>query len=320
MITCNCLLNLIGSTQISGFLSLTHQVIELVRIHILTFNIFSNPLVIYLLLNITWCFLYTLIVRPVESTSITALFMEQRDQKLFYRRNLPHWQPRNAIIFITWRLHGSLPETVFEELIEEKERLEDQPPDVQESERTKAARNRKRLFGMLDRKLQTHRQRVNWLRDERIADLVVNEFFRYHQVYYDLYAYCVLPNHIHLLCRPLPFKTEYQFMDSESDPLRMGTRNQIYYPISKITKSIKGYTAKKANSILDRSQSAFWQDESFDHWVRNRIAFQNVIEYIESDPVRWGIVDEPSEWRWSSSYAKKTGKLLEEDIEFVKKD
>jgi putative transposase len=27
----------------------------------------------------------------------------------FYRRNLPHWHPEGKCIFITWRLHDSLP-------------------------------------------------------------------------------------------------------------------------------------------------------------------------------------------------------------------
>src|ERR1019366_2883690 len=27
----------------------------------------------------------------------------------YYERNLPHWQPEGAALFLTWRLHGSLP-------------------------------------------------------------------------------------------------------------------------------------------------------------------------------------------------------------------
>jgi hypothetical protein len=30
----------------------------------------------------------------------------------YYERNLPHWQPEDAAVFITWRLHGSFPRTV----------------------------------------------------------------------------------------------------------------------------------------------------------------------------------------------------------------
>ena len=30
----------------------------------------------------------------------------------YYERNLPHWQPEGAALFVTWRLHGSLARTV----------------------------------------------------------------------------------------------------------------------------------------------------------------------------------------------------------------
>jgi hypothetical protein len=44
--------------------------------------------------------------------------------KEFYRRHLPHWQPQNAIFFVTFRLKNSLPDAVIESLREEQERAE----------------------------------------------------------------------------------------------------------------------------------------------------------------------------------------------------
>ncbi len=35
--------------------------------------------------------------------------VDEKKIKTFYRRRLPHWQPQGAAVFITWRLHGSLP-------------------------------------------------------------------------------------------------------------------------------------------------------------------------------------------------------------------
>jgi hypothetical protein len=32
----------------------------------------------------------------------------------YYERALPHWQPEGAALFLTWRLHGSLPKEYFE--------------------------------------------------------------------------------------------------------------------------------------------------------------------------------------------------------------
>lgn len=50
------------------------------------------------------------------------------NSKEFYRRNLPHWQPKAAVLFITARLYGSLPKNKIEELryfrLEEIKRLQ----------------------------------------------------------------------------------------------------------------------------------------------------------------------------------------------------
>jgi REP element-mobilizing transposase RayT len=71
--------------------------------------------------------------------------------------------------------------------------------------------------------------------------------------------------------------------------------------LRKITKWIKGSTGRKANQILGRERSAFWQDESFDHWIRNSAQFERVKLYIERNPVTAGLVQEPWQWLWSSA-------------------
>jgi hypothetical protein len=68
----------------------------------------------------------------------------------FYRRNLPHWRPRGAAIFITWRLKDSLPASAIKRLQETHRLLE------REAERTNLSiedlnvRINKRLFAMID--------------------------------------------------------------------------------------------------------------------------------------------------------------------------
>jgi putative transposase len=39
--------------------------------------------------------------------------------------------------------------------------------------------------------------------------------------------------------------------------------------VARIMGGIKGVTAREANRILGRIGQPFWQDESFDHWIRN---------------------------------------------------
>jgi len=71
--------------------------------------------------------------------------------------------------------------------------------------------------------------------------------------------------------------------------------------LPKLTKSLKGITAKRANTMLALTGSPFWQDESYDHLVRHEREFENIRNYIEGDPVRAGLVNEASEYRWSSA-------------------
>ncbi len=66
-------------------------------------------------------------------------------------------------------------------------------------------------------------------------------------------------------------------------------------------KSIKGTTARLANRVLNRTGEAFWQKESYDHWVRNAAEFEKIRNYIENNPVKAGIVTSASEYRWSST-------------------
>jgi len=68
-----------------------------------------------------------------------------------------------------------------------------------------------------------------------------------------------------------------------------------------VTKAIKGYSAQKANEILGRTGAAFWQDESYDHWIRNDEEMKRVMRYIEWNPVRAGLVETVEDWPWSSA-------------------
>jgi REP-associated tyrosine transposase len=69
---------------------------------------------------------------------------------------------------------------------------------------------------------------------------------------YQLVAYVVLANHVHALWIP-------------------------YVPLSKITHTIKSYTGLKANQMLGRKEKRFWQDESFDHWVRSDATLSKIL-------------------------------------------
>ena len=67
-------------------------------------------------------------------------------------------------------------------------------------------------------------------------------------------------------------------------------------------RALKGVTAREANKALQRTGQRFWQEESFDHWVRSEGSFDRIVLYIENNPVRAGLVTKPEDWPWSSAY------------------
>ena len=130
----------------------------------------------------------------------------------------------------------------------------------------------------MDRFLDTTRAGPFWLRMEPIAALVVDAiFFGQDELgHYEVGAFVVMPNHVHLLLTPMT-------------------------PVEKLTRRLKGYTARQANRILGRTGEAFWQAESYDHWVGSEEEWLRITRYIENNPVAAGLAAKPEDYPWSSA-------------------
>src|SRR5713226_2269858 len=70
--------------------------------------------------------------------------------------------------------------------------------------------------------------------------------------------------------------------------------------------NVKSASARVANATLRRTGQPFWQDESYDHWVRSDRERGSIIRYIEYNPVTAGLVLEPEQWPWSSAGWQRT--------------
>ena len=222
------------------------------------------------------------------SVSFSTCFHLTRMRNQFsYRRNLPHWIPRNATIFVTWRLYGSLPQSCLQELEALRSQLQKQEKPANTDPIDWELRNRKKIFAMLDRMLDQATSGPTWLKAPDIARLVQEAFIKTYASLYKLWSYAVMSNHCHALLKPKPIDPS----NLQSDPIAF----------AQITKRLKGYTAREANKILGRTGLTFWQDESFDHWIRNQQEFDRVVAYIENNPVKAGLVTRPEDFEWSSA-------------------
>ena len=74
-------------------------------------------------------------------------------------------------------------------------------------------------------------------------------------------------------------------------------------------------TERKANQILRRRGQLFWQDESYDHWVRTTKELRELIRYVENNPVQAGLVAAEAQSPWSSARMREDDILPEADDE-----
>jgi putative transposase len=107
-----------------------------------------------------------------------------------YERRLPHWDVVGRPLFVTFRLHDSLPASrVF-------------PP-----ERLQGGK----AFVAMDRILDRSRNGPLFLRQPEIAEMVVGALqdgeHRFKR--YELHSYVVMPNHVHLLVTPQVLATRW---------------------------------------------------------------------------------------------------------------
>jgi len=209
--------------------------------------------------------------RPRKLKHAIQLIMPPNTYKLFYQRHLPHFQPEGATLFITFRLAGSLPLNVLQTLNEELKRQQININQIDDPELRRQAIYfaQKIIFGRWDSGLDNLDGGPRWLADPEIADLVEKSIQNRDQNEYSLDAYCIMPNHIHLVCTPL--EREGQFI-----------------PISEIMHSLKGSTARYANQILHR-QGNFWHHESYDHVVRDHQEYERIINYVMENSIRAGL-------------------------------
>jgi REP element-mobilizing transposase RayT len=181
---------------------------------------------------------------------------------------LPHWTLEGAAYFVTFRTFDSLPRHVTQELRNEVKKAEaafvrrmGRDPNVIELNaiRWKTAGRAEKL---LDQGLG------ECLAGKRgIPELITATLFHYHKERYDLHAWCVMPNHVHVVVKP------YENQD-----------------LSQTVLSWKSWSARHANEAL-RREGRFWQREYYDRIMRSPVAFEGTVSYILRNPEKAGLRD-----------------------------
>ena len=189
----------------------------------------------------------------ISRTASVPLAHELRSYRGWHSRGyLPHFDSAETVQFVTFRLADSLPRSFEENLAKGP----DEPSET-------------------DHKLDDG-MGACWLKQPAIAQLVEDAIMHFDARRYCLLAWCVMPNHVHVVVEP-------------TDGNRIGA----------IVHSWKSFSAKQANRILDRSGS-FWHRDYFDRSIRDEDHLLRTIDYVENNPVKAGLAASAAARPWSS--------------------
>ncbi len=189
---------------------------------------------------------------PAVSGATRPRFGEVR---IHNRGRLPHWEREGGTYFVTFRLFDSLPRHVLESLMRKQPAAEEEKPDS------------------LARSVETYLDGgagSAFMKNPSVASIVADNIRYWNGKHYRLMAWCVMPNHVHIVMRLLP------------------NRN-----LAQVLHSLKSFTAKQANQILNR-QGPFWQREYYDRLLRNGKELDRAVRYVLDNPIKAGL----GGWKW----------------------
>lgn len=196
------------------------------------------------------------------------------------RGYLPHCDFPGLVQFVTFRLVDSMPASrrgewehllAIEDLRERRTKLEE----------------------YLDRAIGEC-----WLREPRVAMLCEQALLHFHNERYEVLAWCVMPNHVHVLVHVWD------------------------WPLFKIIAAWKKFVAAKGLAILRAERRSpdrldvkiarsvpvrrpallsFWQREYWDTFMRDEEQEKTAVRYIESNPLKARLCRVAEEWKFSSA-------------------
>ncbi len=175
------------------------------------------------------------------------------------RGYLPHFHSRELIQSVTFRLGDSVPQ----------EKLEAWKKDV----RCTSARV---LWNVVENYLDRNYGSCVLKHDDN-ARIVEESLLFFDATRYRMWAWCVMPNHVHALFEPL-------------EP----------HDLSTILHSWKSFSS----NAIHRSwgvKGSLWQVEYFDRFIRSEAHFNRALHYIEQNPVKAGLCQKPEDWPRSSA-------------------
>ena len=184
-------------------------------------------------------------------------FYDRFGMVLTTKGSLPHWHQTGKMTFVTFRLGDSIPQNVLDEILLEYELKVSSHKDSLDKKELEVWRWEKynRIEKYLDRGMGEC-----LLENPQCRDVVAKALLHFDDERYKVFAFVIMPNHVHVLMMPLGG-----------------------WVMQDIMKSIKHYSALQINKLLGRNGNV-WQRESFDRIVRDEEHYMNILKYIYRNP------------------------------------
>lgn len=195
---------------------------------------------------------------------------------------MPHIIPEDSTLVITSRLHGSIPKDIMLQLKNDRQkRIVEVKKEIKAKKYSEMLSKLKleEAHKLYDRHFNEILDKAEygptWLSQPEIAKITIDALHHFDGERYTLVCHTVMSNHIHFILKNLD------------------------RPLADIMASIKRFSSRESNKILDRTGKTFWDAESYDHYIRGRNDLINQINYILNNPVKVGLVSTIDEWDYN---------------------
>ncbi len=184
-------------------------------------------------------------------------FVNRREYIQIAGTRIPHWNQSDCVQFVTFRLADSLPQSKLQEYRQKRDEWLKTHPKPWDSSVQEDYDN---IFvAVIDRWIDAGYGECILI-DKRVRDILEDAIMHSDSIKYDIYAFVIMPNHVHVLMTPREGNT-----------------------VQGIVGAWKRISSHGINTLLGR-RGTVWERESFDHLVRNADDFMETLQYIVDNP------------------------------------
>ena len=222
---------------------------------------------------------------------------EFQNSHLWSKRFLPHYDASLKYQMITYRLADSLPQGLL---------------GAPHSDAGMDPNYRKEVESILDKGYG-----CCLLQSPAVAEKVIEAWKFFDKEKYDLVAYVVMPNHVHVLIKAYPKNelgrivwswkrhvSKFVFECKEYSEI-FGSSMRSFAKVefdSRAPESKQRFLRPASEcGAPSKTKRSLWQREYWDRFIRDENHFQKAVEYIHENPAKAGLIKNSKDWLWSSA-------------------